>query len=239
MDAEHFRRRHEKRRNTKPKGVGDILKPLATAQFTPPRVVKNREMPMKARSQRYRGRTLVVGRTAFVFDKEGICVHTPRGNSGDDFKMMVKSYHGVDWIDPPTDPDEDPTMPLTTDPTLLAITKQPPAAPAEPMPTKVCACGTKMWGHESLPDQCPACQAKEELEALQAAVAEEEQLPAVTEEITVTAFNEPGLAETSVELEAVAPEPTTDVAEEAGPVAPVPTSKGRRRRAAAKIQQEG
>lgn len=177
---------------------------------------------MKARSIRFRGRTIVVGRTAFIFDKEGICVHLPKGNSLSDFKALLR-YPGVDSLEPPASFDEDPTVPLAPapPPSRLKPEEKTPVVvmkhPVEPPPDKVCACGTKMWGGSDLPDLCPDCQ----LKAL------------VPEQVTaeVEAFQEPGLEVTSTELEAVpGEEPTVEQATDAELPAPAPASKGRRRR---------
>jgi hypothetical protein len=138
MDTVRFRMRMEKRRNTKPKFLGEVLRPLATAQFTPVPDEYSREMPMKARSVRFRGRSLVVGRTAFIFDKHGVCVHTPVGNSVADFNALL-TYPGVSKMEEVIETEstigpDDPTVPFANVPKIGDPLPDPPPAPPAPPP---------------------------------------------------------------------------------------------------------
>jgi hypothetical protein len=114
MDEEHFKRRMEKRRSLKPKGLGEVLRPLGTSQFQTNRAPK-KEDEMKAKSTRYRGRTLVVGKTPFVFDRDGVCTFTPRGNAIIDFQALL-NMSGVEEV---TDRSADITVKV--DPIIIPL----------------------------------------------------------------------------------------------------------------------
>jgi len=98
MDEEHLRRRFEKRRNTAPKSLMAAISPLTAAQFKTDTSVFSGDT-MKARCKRLAGRTVVVGNTAFAFDKQGICAVKPRGRATErsDFNMLLK-MSGVEEI---------------------------------------------------------------------------------------------------------------------------------------------
>ena len=158
MDAEHLRRRMERRRNMKPKSLGEVLKPLATAQFNAsPNSLVLGEPPMKARSLRFRGRTIVVGRTPFVFDSDGLCVHTSRGRVSDvtDFQALLK-LPGVEAADEKAAPPPPPAPPPSrgTEPTVKV---EPIVVPPEAVPASI--------AHAPTEEVQPPVQAAEEDES--------------------------------------------------------------------------
>ncbi len=162
---------------------------------------------MKARSIRFRNRTIVVGRTAFVFDNQGICAHEPKGNSIADFNALMK-YPGVEQVEAPRDPEDDPTVPLAIVPPMeahrpAAVETPPPAPPPpveEPAPPEE--------EEEDVPPPPPAPPIEDVLKEIQA---------------------ETGLKITQVDLPAVEDEEPKEEAASELP-APVSNPKGRRRR---------
>ena len=85
-----------KRQNTKSKGVFEVLRSLNKPQFIKSKEIPNKEALMKAKCKRYAGRNILVGKTSFTFDDEGICVlnHIGYGNAPKDFQLLL-SMNGV------------------------------------------------------------------------------------------------------------------------------------------------
>ena len=93
------RRRAEKRRDTKPQTSDQLMRPLGAAQFkqTPKEGQVN---ILTAKSNRLKGRTQVVGSTAFAFDTNGVCRHeVRRAVAVTDFATLCR-LHGVEKVDP-------------------------------------------------------------------------------------------------------------------------------------------
>ena len=119
MDEDHLRRRMEKRREMKPKGLFEVMGKMTPAMLRPTTqgtLVENTTMKVQAR--RYAGRTLHIGRSNFKFDEDGICAFGFSGRSSTelaDWKALCRTpgvvQLGSVTEDPPApEPSEEPVQ---------------------------------------------------------------------------------------------------------------------------------
>lgn len=98
MDGEVQRRRDLKRHGVKPKFLGEILRSLIPAQFSSSEKIKE-EIMRKALCKRLAGRTVVINRNVFSFDKDGMCplIINGRFSVVSDFEILL-SRSGISEI---------------------------------------------------------------------------------------------------------------------------------------------
>lgn len=92
MSSDGLRQRLENQRKLSPRSLAQTTEPLKKAQFEPVVIAKFEGPTMKARCNRLAGRVVVVGRTAFSFDMEGVCKLPKRGRASEvsDFQLLLK-----------------------------------------------------------------------------------------------------------------------------------------------------
>ena len=91
---------------------------------------------LKARCKRYANRTMVVGKTAFVFDKDGICSVADVSNTRVDYEQLL-TMNQVTAVtdDEPLVPDPPSQIVTKPDPPGEVTTTAPETPAPEPAPT--------------------------------------------------------------------------------------------------------
>lgn len=107
MATAHTLRRAQARREVQPRGSHSLFGKLSVAQFTPNPHQEISGEPMKAQCKRLADRSVLVGKTVFAFDRDGVCDVKAQGRGGYtvDFAELLK-LNGVFEIKEPVEPIE-------------------------------------------------------------------------------------------------------------------------------------
>ena len=140
MATAHTLRRAQARREVQPRGSHSLFGKLSVAQFTPNPHQEISGEPMKAQCKRLADRSVLVGKTVFAFDRDGVCDVKAQGRGGYtvDFAELLKLNGVFEIKEPiePIEPIEDEPIEEKVDvevssPDPVEATSEPVAPPAE------------------------------------------------------------------------------------------------------------